>query len=980
MSTSQGSKAHIFVGRQQELGELKVALQAALAGQGSVVTLAGEPGIGKTRTARELASYAQGQGAKVLGGRCFENIGPTPFWPWVQGIRSYVRDCGEQKLRSEMGSSAAIIAEVVPEVGELLSDLELPPPITDPEQARLRLFDSISTFLKHASHSQPLLLVLDNLHWADRPSLLLLEFIADEISDSRILILGTFRDTELSRGYPLHQTLGELTKSPVFRRISLSGLTEEDIRTFIELVSGNVPYAPLVREVHSRTAGNALFVSEVVGLLADQGVLTREGPTAPLGWDIGIPGGVREAIGRRLDRLSGCCNRMLRISSVVGREFGLEELGRLMDDLSGEELLGAAEEALAAGIIDELPDTFGRYQFAHVLIQETLSTELSSTRRARLHAQIAEVLEEVWRDDIDAHAAELAYHYGLGEAVLGRKKVANYSLIAGERALAAYAHEDALAHFQRGVDAKSGQPVDAETAALSFGLGRAQGAMEQSHDAWANISQAFDFYVESGDVTRAVAVAEYPLFYVSGLTGATRLVTQALTLVHPDSLEAGRLLSRYALLLNLETADYEGSQEALARALAIARREADPAIEMTILANAADIHWYHLNWPNVVENAERAIDVARRLDEPRSMIWPLYFASTALWAMGHAEQASRYAADMLRQAERLRNRGFLANALLQCGTVNHIKGEWEVARDFYDRGLEVAPQWYLLLGFRLQMEYEVGGFAEGSVYMDKLFEVVRDTPPGPTGELAYTAMLPPFTARITGANTEFDFTEDAAVTVLSSRSVTPMIALDVRVGVALMAILRGDSAAAGEQYGILKSLQGTLLPDLMSTDRVLGLLAHTMGDSDKAGSHFEAALTFCRNADYRPELAWTCHDYAQTLLERNDAYARGRGMSLIEEGLIVASAVGMRPVMERLVALQKHAQSERAVSSGPSGLTQREVEVLRLIAAGKSNRQIADELVISHHTVNYHVKNIFSKTGSTNRAGAATYAAHHGLV
>ena len=977
MPSPQGSTAGIFVGRQHELGELKVALQAALAGHGSVVTLAGEPGIGKTRTARELASYAQRQGATVLWGRCFENIGPTPFWPWVQGIRSYVRDCTEQKLLSEMGAGAAIIAEAIPEVGERLSGLEGPPPMTDPAQARLRLFDSISTFLKRASQSQPLVLVLDNLHWADRPSLLLLEFMADELSDARILILGTFRDTELSRGHPLRQTLGELTKLSFFRRISLAGLTEEDIKTFIELVSGTSPHPPLLREVHSRTAGNALFVSEVVGLLAQQGVLTREGRIAHPDQAIGIPEGVREAIGRRLDRLSDACNRMLRIASLVGREFGLEELGRLIDDLSGDELLGAAEEALAAGVVDELPDTFGRYQFSHILIQETLSSELSSTRRAGLHAQIAEVMEEIWRDEIDSHASELAYHFGLGQATLGPDKVTKYSLIAGERALAAYAYEDSMAHFQRGLDGKSGKPVDAETAALWFGLGCAQGAVEQSVEAWANIRRAFDFCVESGDVAQAVAVAEYPLFYVPGLTRATRLTAQALTLVPPESLEAGRLLARYGLLVNLEAADYAAAQEALNKALAIAEREEDDALKIRALGNAADVHWYHLNWHGVAENSVRAIELALRSANSVD-IWPLYLVATAFWTMGRVEEATKYAQEMLSRAERLRHKGFMANALLQMAVVNHIKGEWEAARRFYDRGLAVAPDWYLMLGFRTQLEYELGNYDEGHQYLSRLFKVARRTPSGPTGERFYAALFPPLIARVTGVATDFDFTRRTAEEAMSSPAVTPLVALDAIFGRALIAVWENDAEEAARLYQALRPHSGTL--SVMACDRLLGLLGGTMGRFDIATDRFEEALGFCRNAGYRPELAWTCHDYAQTLLESHDADGRGRAMSLIEEGLTVASAVGMRPVMERLGLLRKRAESRGAVPVEPSGITQREVDVLRLIAAGRSNRQIADELFISHHTVNYHVKNILSKTGSANRAEAATYAAHHGLV
>ncbi len=201
-----------FVGREREIGELSAALDDALSGQGQLMMLAGEPGIGKTRTAQELAAIAEQRGAQVLWGRCHEGDGAPPYWPWIQAIRAYAGSREPKRLLSEMGPGAAAIAEIVSAVGEKLPDLG-PAPVLEPEQARFRLFDSITTFLKTASQNQPMVLVLDNLHWADRPSLLLLEFMAPELARSHLMVLGTYRDVELARGHPLSQTLGELTRA-----------------------------------------------------------------------------------------------------------------------------------------------------------------------------------------------------------------------------------------------------------------------------------------------------------------------------------------------------------------------------------------------------------------------------------------------------------------------------------------------------------------------------------------------------------------------------------------------------------------------------------------------------------------------------------------------------------------------------------------------------------------------------------------------
>jgi predicted ATPase len=421
------------------MSELRAALDEALADQGRLVMLVGEPGIGKTRTAQELASVAGQRGVRVLMGRCHEAQGAPPYWPWIQIIRSYVRVCDTEQLRYQLGAGASDIAEMVPELKEHWPDLQ-PPPALEPQQARFRLFDSITTFLKRASEAQPLMLVLDNLHWADRPSLLLLEFLAQEVGESNLLVLGTYRDTELAQRHPLGQTLGELARQPSFHRVALRGLAEEKVAQFLEVSSGFRPPLGLVRAVRAQTEGNPLFMTQVVQLMAQEGDIKSEVATGRQRWDIRIPAGVYDAIGRRLDKLSEGCNRVLTVASVIGREFELRLVERLDSNtssnsgqsLASEELLEAVEEALAARVIEELPQSVGRYQFSHVLIQNTLAQRLSTVRRARLHQRIAETLEEQYGSEVESHAPELAYHFTQAEPVLGTEKLVKYSRVAGE--------------------------------------------------------------------------------------------------------------------------------------------------------------------------------------------------------------------------------------------------------------------------------------------------------------------------------------------------------------------------------------------------------------------------------------------------------------------------------------------------------------------------------------------------------------------
>jgi len=300
--------ANVFVGRQREMAELTAALDDAMSGHGRLVMLVGEPGIGKTRTAQELAVLAENRGAQVLWGRSYEDEGMPPYWPWVQTLRAYIHRVSAEQLIVEMGRGAAAIADVVPEIHDKISGIN-PSPSLEPEAARFRLFDSIATFLKNASQSQPLMLVLDDLHWADQSSLRLLEFLVRELGESRLLLVGCYRDTELSRQHNLAETLAQLSREPVFRRQVLRGLGQDELGEFIEATTGGQLSQELTGSLYAHTEGNPFFMIEVVRLLSESGDLSAGHIGSLEG--LRIPEGVREVIGQRLNRLSKLCNQML---------------------------------------------------------------------------------------------------------------------------------------------------------------------------------------------------------------------------------------------------------------------------------------------------------------------------------------------------------------------------------------------------------------------------------------------------------------------------------------------------------------------------------------------------------------------------------------------------------------------------------------------------------------------------------------------
>ena len=513
--------------------------------------------------------------------------------------------------------------------------------------------------------------------------------------------------------------------------------------------------------------------------------------------------------------------------------------------------------------------------------------------------------------------------------MVGSEKLVRYSLLAGERALAAYANEEAVEHFERALAAKkdqppstgSGQAMDAETAALLFGLGRALAATvpwDEMHHAVASLSRAFDYYVESGDVARAVAITEYPKFVaplLSGMDELGRLVDRALDLVPAGSREAGVILARQVRVLGVLRNDYEGAQEALGRAMAIARRDNDGALEARILSNAINVATAHLHFPEALEMCMRGIELGQSLDDPYAEGNGHFWAAAILAAWGEPDRAIRHAEACLSLAEKLRDRLWLGLALFVNQLPAQVVGDWKVARDLSDRGLPAYSNFHLLAG-RALLDYQVGDFGQGEEYLERLLEIARPVDP----VSRWVAVTIAVTGRISGAAGRSDVARAFAKTVASSPDAVPWFVVGARLGLALLAVQAGDATEAEEQYAALGSHHGMMwLEGTICIDRVLGLLAHTMGKLDEAAAHFEEALAFCRKAGYRPELAWSLCDYADALLqpstaahgeplalERSEGFVepgdRQKAMSLLDESLAISRELGMGPLMERALS------------------------------------------------------------------------------
>jgi hypothetical protein len=462
-SPAAGSGGETLLGREREMAALRAALASASRGRGRLVLLSGEAGIGKTRLADAFAFEAREQGARVVWGRCWEAGGAPVYWPWLQAVRSLLRDLDADELRRLIGPDGSHIAQILPEVRGVLPEL---PELADDEsdRARFELFDAHSRLLRNAARDGPIVMILDDLHAADEPSLLLLRFVSMDLADASIVVVAIYREGELAPDDPRVGLLTEVGRVAAAVRLDPARLTVDEVARYIEIAGSNRPPEGLAAAVHRETEGNPLFVGEIVRLLADEGRLGR--PPGDLGEPLGVTEGVKAVIGRRLARLSNPCRGLLARASVVGVEVPLELVADLEERPAGE-LVGLFDEAVAAHALMEPRTPNGTWRFGHALIRDVLYASLPGSVRRDLHLRIARILEATPAPQ--PPLAELAHHYVLAGPAAEPRVAVDYATRAAERATSVHAHEEAARLYRLGLQA--GGLDDRERCELLLRLG-----------------------------------------------------------------------------------------------------------------------------------------------------------------------------------------------------------------------------------------------------------------------------------------------------------------------------------------------------------------------------------------------------------------------------------------------------------------------------------------------------------------------------
>ncbi len=684
-----------FVGYAHALDRLRLALAGAMTGRGRLVLLAGDPGIGKTRTADELAREARERGASVLIGRAYEGDGAPPYWPWIQVLRAATSASSAPPRRSarHTGPGAGI--------ADLLAHLEGEDGATaaraaDAEHARFRLFDSISTALRSEAQRQPLVIVLDDLHWADEASLQLLGFAAGEIDGASMLIVATYRELELRRGHPLSTLLGRLARQAACERVVLHGFSRGDTGRMIAGICGAAVPDDVAAAVHDMTEGNPFFVQELARLLIAGGDIAQLSRGA---LDLALPQSVRDAIGRRVDALPAPCVAVLHSAAVLGRELALPVLARVaaVADAAALELVG---EAVQARILDAT-DVPGRYRFHHSLIRQTLYDELSTPERMRLHARAADALEASAGPDLDPVLDDLAHHCFEAAPAGTAGRAVTYALRAADRARRRLAYEQSARHFERALQIVElhglGEP--AEHAELVLATASAQalaGARSLTNTTFTRAVELGGALGRSDIVARAALGLRGPGEMGSPIEATTRAVLEE-ALVAIDTTEPAlraRLLSRLA-----GTPPHSESMEQRdtlsTEALALARRSGDAIA----LRDALEARCWACLGPDHLDAREAtARELLGLADAQRSPHMAL-LAHDAMFGSalvrGELATADRALAAYTHIAEELREPAYLFYAIFYQGSRALARGELERAEQLFrtaqTRGHDTVP-------------------------------------------------------------------------------------------------------------------------------------------------------------------------------------------------------------------------------------------------------------------------------------------------
>ena len=882
-----------FIGRKQERTQLRGSLERLQRGEGCVVLIGGEPGVGKTRLVEEILAEAEGRDFRTLTGRCYEMDAPPPFLPFIELLEQASKEVDAETFRLALGDAAGEIAKVVPQLTQLFDDLPAPLELP-PEQERRYIFNSVQEFVHRAAIIRPLVVLLDDIHWADETSLMLLEHIAGTISKVPVLLLGTYRDTDLDATRPVARTLETLIRRRLAARLHVRRLKQDSVRDMLERLAGSPPPTSVVEAIYSETEGNAFFVEEVFRHLSEEGRLFDErGAWQDVDMDeLRVPESVRLVVSRRLERLQEDTRKVLRLAAVVGRVFSFEVLSRA-SDLGSEGVLDAIEEAEAAKLVTQ-SGRDGAYAFAHELVRQTLLTSISLPRRQRMHLQIGQAMETLASDDSSQHA-RLAHHFFQAGSAAAPNAVRHYLRIAGDHAIESAAFEEALRFYDDALEITE-EMDPAERAALLHGSGTALRSMGRPADSMTRWREALDIYEESNETERIAELATdlaFQMGWAGQWTDTFELVARGLLLMGPEpSTMRCRLLGIGGLALSWAGA-YEQAVDMLEECVQIAET-IDSDFDRALALAAVGSHEFA--WMKCTTAAAHSREASVTFDH-RGDLWrradAMSFELFAHLQSGDLANARRALIELAPLGNRLGHVG----AMMFCLRADGILG-------LYDDGDVARAKERAIADKELCERYEMPWIAQSHIFLGHyallddeveegfaFLQNARETEP--IGALWGWALGQSLVHRARlGHNDEARKLIDQARPELPDLPGPNMMGIwQLAMFVAEGAALVGDRETVAEGLPVLEHLLahpadgGPARWDGRLISTLAAISADCLGDQTKARSYFDQSLETGREILNVLEANDVRRLYGQMLISGDSVEDRDRGMELLQEAL-----------------------------------------------------------------------------------------------
>ncbi len=987
-----------FVGRERELAALQAVLDGVAGEGGRVVAIEGEPGIGKTGLLQEFARTARGAGWHVLLGHAYDSEGMPPYLPFIEALREYAVAATDAALAAFVGQA--------PEVAALIPHLRARVPVDQermqlaPGSERYRLFEAIRDWFADLA-SEPgrpgLVLGLEDLHWADESTLLLLEHLSRRLHETAIVLVLTYRDTELEPGRPLVRTIEQITRLGIVERLNLRRLDMEGMAALLAGLGGAPPPDRLVRLIYEETDGNPLFVQEVHEYLAGEGRLFDEkGRWRP---DLRIdeaevPQGVQMVIGGRLQRLSEGCRQALTVASAIGRTFDFDLL-REVSQASEADLLDAMDEAEQAHLVTSGRALRGaQLMFTHELVRQTLASQLALPRRRALHLAVAEAIERLHAGNLGTYSAELAHHYFLGARREDLGKAIDYSLRAGEAAYAVFAYAEAAERWEAALELMarqaspgSGRAEEIERRArLLERLGDVMFLMDWQHGI-DYLERGLHLYEDTGQVAEAARVHSKLGRCLSQFGEAMDIdravehyrAAEAVLREGTERIALGHVYLGLASAAISSVRTGDGLAASL-RAMGLAERLGNE----TLWASAATIHgWHVFAGGDVAEGLalmEHAYETADRLNSPAA-----FFAA---WLRSElVELILQDPGDAPRLLHRELASPRLAHAPLQrrvvlaeLGWALVSAGQLSEARRLLP---DANPDWPLDAEIETKGNWEL---AEARFAAEQEKFRLR-------GDRSNQWRCCWWRGQVYRVWRRYEEAGDLFAQALSFFASAPHVSMEVAIR-ADLALLCAESGRADEAEPHLarcrqvttnaedwRGLAGRVALAEAAVVAAVGAGPRTRLDAgalQEAETHFRRAIDIFRRYTLPWDEAEALHLWGQALLNTR---RRSAAIEKLDAAIEIYRRHGAgQPFIDRVEADRKRALGTAARPHAyPDSLTAREAEVLRLIAGGLSSKEIGQDLVLSVRTVERHIANIYIKTGTHGRAQATAYALAHAL-